>query len=478
MDGLDLNNIPKINFVFDFKGPGGYIPLGYTKYSIATNLLTKLSDPKDEPFTGYYASTHKSDYYKFVRASAFSSYVLEFTQNTNSILTCEVLDEYKKDEYYLVVLESLNVDNLFEYYSDDTFKLEDFFSPNLLKLIKKYRNFKIVFMDSREGAYSHDIKLLEKINDFLDRNSINQSNKVFISTNNNFIKNIKLDKKFKNRINLFPNNNCLLIAGRFISELRVAKNNIFDKQNNYNYSIQENIHFNDREKYYLMYNRNSERLHRTYFVNELYKNDLLKYGYVSLFENEYLDEFLDKEKEYPPLDLNKEDILDIKKNYKNYIPLIIDDSDRFLVSDLHNFLSRKDEYENSYFSIISETNAEKDYCFITEKTTKPISNLHPFLVNGNPHTLKVLKSYGFKTFDRWWDESYDDEFDFKKRTNMVLQIVKKLCSLSKEEWNTLIYEMQDILIFNKKLLNKLWTSKVYQKEFILEIIKEEKNNLL
>ena len=149
-----------------------------------------------------------------------------------------------------------------------------------------------------------------------------------------------------------------------------------------------------------------------------------------------------------------------------------------MVSDLHNFLSRKDEYENSYFSIISETNAEKDYCFITEKTTKPISNLHPFLVNGNPHTLKVLKSYGFKTFDRWWDESYDDEFDFKKRTNMVLQIVKKLCSLSKEEWNTLIYEMQDILIFNKKLLNKLWTSKVYQKEFISEIIKEEKNNLL
>ena len=33
-----------------------------------------------------------------------------------------------------------------------------------------------------------------------------------------------------------------------------------------------------------------------------------------------------------------------------------------------------------------------------------------FLVSGmNPHYLKKLKELGFKTFDSWWDESYDSE---------------------------------------------------------------------
>jgi len=147
------------------------------------------------------------------------------------------------------------------------------------------------------------------------------------------------------------------------------------------------------------------------------------------------------------------------------------------------------EYTKTFCNIVTETNfgyyprnwefeGSPDCVFITEKTEKCFAAGQPFIMVSTPGFLKKLKEIGFKTFDKWWDESYDDEFDFKKRTNMVLQIVKKLCSLSKEEWNTLIYEMQDILIFNKKLLNKLWTSKVYQKEFISEIIKEEKNNLL
>jgi hypothetical protein len=82
-------------------------------------------------------------------------------------------------------------------------------------------------------------------------------------------------------------------------------------------------------------------------------------------------------------------------------------------------------------------------------------NLHPFVVLGNPHTLKVLKSYGFKTFDKWWDESYDNEFDFKTRSDMVLNIVKELCSKSKDEMNSMLMNMSGTLYFNKKLLHKL-----------------------
>ncbi len=117
-----------------------------------------------------------------------------------------------------------------------------------------------------------------------------------------------------------------------------------------------------------MYNRNSERIHRAYFVNLLYKNNLLDDGFISFLENPDFVDFLYKDKDYPELFLSESDILDIRDNYKNYYPLVIDDSNADRVSIYHNFLSRKDEYENSYFTIISETNAQTSYSFLTEKT--------------------------------------------------------------------------------------------------------------
>ena len=245
-------------------------------------------------------------------------------------------------------------------------------------------------------------------------------------------------------------------------------------ENGYEYSIQDKVLKTKKEKYFLMYNRNSERMHRPYFVNKLYKNNLIDKGFISFFENNYLNSFLEYGKEYPQLGLNYEDILDIKKNISNFYPLNIDDPDAEKVADFHNFLSRKDEYEKSYFTIVSETNAESDYSFITEKTVKPLMNLHPFLILGNPHTLKVLKNFGFKTFDKWWDESYDDEFDFKTRAQKLLNVVDDLCSKSHEDWIEMLVEMEELLHHNKNTLHKLSTTKFYQKDFFKQLLNENK----
>jgi hypothetical protein len=463
MDGLDLKNIPFTNFIFDFKTPGGYLPFGYTKHTIGENIIRKLKSINDEPHTGYYPSLERPYEFHFNRTSAFSTYIVEHTPKTAFNLTTEIKDDVKLNELYVVVLEALNVNNLFEYYSSDKFELDDFFSPELISLLKTHINFKIVLMDSREGAYKHDEILLIKINKFLDKHNISHKNKIIISTNNNFITKLNDSKQMNDRIAVYSNNYCLLTAGRFISELRVKNNSIVE--NEYEFSIQEELTYTDKEKYFLMYNRNSERMHRPYFVNKLYKENLLDLGYVSFFENPYFEEFLKNSSVYPELGLIEEDINDIRKNYKNYYPLTIDETDSERVADFHNFLSRKNEYQNSYFTIISETNAESDYSFITEKTIKPIMNLHPFVVLGNPNTLEVLKSYGFITFDKWWDESYDMEIDFKKRTEMVFNIVKDLCSKSKNEMNDMVKEMEQILIHNKRTLHKLCTNKTFQKEF-------------
>lgn len=475
MDGFDLNKIPKTNFVFEFKGPGGFIPLGYTKYTLPIMMQYKLKNINDSHFCGYYSPVTEPTIYNYNRTAQFSSFIVEHTKNTKFVLTSEIKDKIKTNQLYLVVFESLNVNNMFEYYSDDKFDFNDFISPILLELVKQNSNFKILFIDSGEGAYPHTLKLFEKINNFLIKNSITHDNKVFISTNNNFIINLQNEKEFQKyskQISVFTNNYLLTTAGRFISELRMCNNKLVE--NGYEYSIQDEVLKTKKEKYFLMYNRNSERMHRPYFVNELYKNNLIGKGFISFFENEYLNSFLEYGKEYPQLGLNYEDILDIKKNISNFYPLNIDDSNAEKIADFHNFLSRKDEYEKSYFTIVSETNAESEHSFITEKTVKPLMNLHPFLILGNPHTLKVLKNFGFKTFDKWWDESYDNEFDFKTRAQKLLNVVDYLCNKSQEDWIQMMIEMEELLHHNKNTLHKLSTSKFYQKDFFKQLLNENK----
>jgi hypothetical protein len=469
MNEFDLNKIPKINFVFDFKLPNGYLPFGYNKNTLSYNIFKKLELEESDNKTLYHSSIETPSHFIHNFGAPFITYISEHTKNTNLISVSEI-NHINPSELYLIVIESQLSNNMFQYYSRYDFEIEYLLSPKLIDLFKTNKNFKLVFMDMREGAYPHDITFYKKINNFLVKYDIDEESKVIVSTNNNFIEDIKQHPdfiKFNNKIDIYSNNYFLLASGKFLGQLRTSNNLI--TENGYDFSVQENINYNPREKYFIMYNRNTERLHRAYFVNKLYQNNLIDYGFISFFENPYLDSFLQNSERYDELELNFDDIKSIKDNYKNYTPMIIDNPDSNEVADYHNFLSRSKEYEESYFTIVSETNAKSDYCFITEKTTKPIMNLHPFVVLGNPHTLKVLKKYGFKTFDRWWDESYDNEFNFKTRSNMVLNIVKDLCSKPQDELISMIREMSDTLYFNKKLLHKLNYNKIFQKEFFNKI---------
>ena len=471
MINININKIPKINFVFDFKLPNGYLPFGYSKNTLGYNIFRKFEIEEQDSLTLFHSSNENPNDFICKCGSPFTTYFSEHTKNTNLISVSDI-NHINPNELYLIVIESQLSNNMFQYYNRYDFEIEYLLSPKLIEFFKNNKNFKLVFMDMREGAYPHDIPFYEKINNFLVKHDINDKSKVIVSTNNNFIENIKEHAdfiKFNNKIDIYPNNYFLLASGKFLGQLRTSNNLI--TENGYDFSVQENINYNPREKYFIMYNRNTERLHRAYFVNKLYENNLIDYGFISFFENPYLDSFLQNSERYDELELNLHDIKSIRDNYKNYTPMIIDNPDSNEVADYHNFLSRSKEYEESYFTIISETNAESNYCFITEKTTKPIMNLHPFVVLGNPHTLKVLKKYGFKTFDKWWDESYDNEFDFKTRSDMVLNIVKELCSKSKDEMNSMLMNMSGTLYFNKKLLHKLNYNKTFQKEFLQNVCK-------
>ena len=108
----------------------------------------------------------------------------------------------------------------------------------------------------------------------------------------------------------------------------------------------------------------------------------------------------------------------------------------------------------SYIQVVNESlfYSNENHMFLNEKTFKPIACMQPFIINGMPGSLKHLHELGFKTFSDWWDESYDNETDFKKRSDKVIKVAKELCNLSHKSLINLIIDMQDVLEHNRSHL--------------------------
>jgi hypothetical protein len=108
------------------------------------------------------------------------------------------------------------------------------------------------------------------------------------------------------------------------------------------------------------------------------------------------------------------------------------------------------EYDQSWFSVATETEMRPRISRITEKSLKPLANFHPMLVLGNPGSLQMVRSYGFATFEEIFDESYDDELDPRRRFDMVYGELTRLCRLDERELLAMERRVEDKLIFNAR----------------------------
>ncbi len=94
------------------------------------------------------------------------------------------------------------------------------------------------------------------------------------------------------------------------------------------------------------------------------------------------------------------------------------------------WLSLFDQSADSLLYLVTETVAEGRRWHLTEKTFKPIALGMPFVLVATQGSLKYLRSYGFRTFEGIWDESYDDEPDDVKRIERIASLLKSLDELS------------------------------------------------
>lgn len=103
--------------------------------------------------------------------------------------------------------------------------------------------------------------------------------------------------------------------------------------------------------------------------------------------------------------------------------------------------------ENGFFDLTESAYTVRSF-EMGEKTWKAIIASKPFLVYSDPGYLRSLRKLGFKTFDPWIDESYDNETDPKSRAEMIVNQIEKINNLSTEEYNNLLMNCKAITEHN------------------------------
>ena len=106
-------------------------------------------------------------------------------------------------------------------------------------------------------------------------------------------------------------------------------------------------------------------------------------------------------------------------------------------------------FEDSYFSVVTETNFHLPYSFRTEKIYKPLKIGHPFVAAANYGFYRDLHNQGFKTFGHLIDESFDLIDDNDKRLNRIVDVVEFLCNSNLEEF---LNEAESVCRHNRNVM--------------------------
>jgi hypothetical protein len=140
--------------------------------------------------------------------------------------------------------------------------------------------------------------------------------------------------------------------------------------------------------------------------------------------------------------------------------LISVEDEKILYSPEYDNNVRSDIFYKSFsecFCLVSnETRFFQPFANISEKTLYSFDQKMPLILVAPPYSLEYVKTMGFKTFDRWWDESYDQETDHEKRLVKILNLIDYIDNMNTEQLEKIHHEMKEILDHNYSVLQLLY----------------------
>jgi hypothetical protein len=213
-------------------------------------------------------------------------------------------------------------------------------------------------------------------------------------------------------------------------------------------------------KKYISFNRltSSRRVYRSLLIADLAQRNLIEQGHVSYNENcpeangmPYYDSLREAAETGLITTAQSKQAIDTISQLN--FPLRIDYKDQTVIPN-HSFsLSAISETQESFCYLITETCFWEKKHHLTEKIFKPIISRMPFVLAGPAYNLKYLKSYGFQTFDRWFDESYDTVEDPVERIAAIGRTMESICRYSLTELQEILIDMAPVLEHNYQLFN-------------------------
>jgi hypothetical protein len=143
------------------------------------------------------------------------------------------------------------------------------------------------------------------------------------------------------------------------------------------------------------------------------------------------------------------------QEFKHALPLLAD-GNNFHINAPFDHLSNL--HSKTVFSIVNETlisSYNNTSLFFSEKLLKPIINYQPMIIYGQPGINRQLQTLGFKTYENYFDLSFDDEpndvLRYKKLLASVENTVKHLRSLSRDEQIAWRFKESELLIYNREV---------------------------
>lgn len=193
------------------------------------------------------------------------------------------------------------------------------------------------------------------------------------------------------------------------------------------------------------------RAHRLRLLEYIFVNDLRKNNLVTCSSFAH---YLEENKNF------------FNSNFVKSLPWIYDLNNNSDFSDFASMTTKEEMlYLDSYINLSAETlfyspfiNNIQYELDVSEKTWKPIAAMQPFIVYGQPGILAYLKRLGYKTFDRWWDESYDEIIDDALRAKIIFKLYRKLSTTPKHRLALMMREMLPVLQHNQELYAAQYSS--------------------
>ena len=242
-----------------------------------------------------------------------------------------------------------------------------------------------------------------------------------------------------------------------------------------------------RSKLFLCLN-NVPRLNRTVFMQSLSMEGMLDLGTVSMNQpitnlDENIRTIMYEDKSYMAdpymqrFQKNTEYLSPQSAFYQKMLKSIEDDQicpviRLDAIHQFNNYTSYEDSwYHDTWCSVVTETYYATKLLgqpeprfgspMITEKTLKPLSLMHPFVVLGGGSTHALLRRLDFRTFEKTWfglpdDNEYGNRTLLERNYNLINSL-KRLSRLTQQElYDKWISIMPDLIFNYRHLGNTQW----------------------